>query len=615
MTSKNNKRKRELSNLQQTPDYDPNDYLSALLNSSSKELSLKKRKKESSNLQQTPDYDPNDYLSALLKSPSKKSSPKYFIFDNLNSKEFSSQNKKKSLSKPKHLFFNKTKKGRISSNKLLKNLKPTETSQGHAVLSFEEKKREKSAKKIQLFVLEKYLNFFCKENQCIVFGIQTQILNEFFDYFNLDRYALINEFKRIGTKSANGFITEIPFKRGKYKAYSILKSVGQPISDSLVYEGFVGNFINKMNIFYPCFRQTYGLYDYTDIDLYDELMSQKSPKIGNYLPLNDSLPVSIDMISKFKNQTSMMDDSLFQSNYRLFLDPNFIEDACKSSQNKSLLMQYLKNTKSLGEVIEQNKTNLLFYTVDLPIIFYQIYSVLAHIKFTHYDLHDENVQIVPITPDSDTMYVNMKYHYPNGKVIEFNTSYLVKIIDYGRSYFEDDHMNSNKFLDEIDILAFSDMNVRDCRDTGCFEEIPNTYSTCDDLRLVYNVYYLMEVSSLTFGTIQKNEQKSVEFLSKLFETNAKLFSRKSGNIKDFYHSLEKYLEISYFKTANETFHKGTKKLSATINIWLDRSKPIEYKPNMFLNKKKQEKEKEDNEAELKLLKERLKKSFNFKKII
>ena len=54
-------------------------------------------------------------------------------------------------------------------------------------------------------------------------------------------------------------------------------------------------------------------------------------------------------------------------------------------------------------------------------------------EYTHYDLHTNNVLLYkPV----NGKYIQYHYHLPDGTVVSFKSRYIVKIIDYGRSYID-----------------------------------------------------------------------------------------------------------------------------------------------------------------------------------
>ena len=77
---------------------------------------------------------------------------------------------------------------------------------------------------------------------------------------------------KMGSKSVNGFVYLINYKQDDYNFSAVLKSSAKPNADNLFYEYFVGkNFINKMNLIFPCFVETYRLYVNNNEELYNKM--------------------------------------------------------------------------------------------------------------------------------------------------------------------------------------------------------------------------------------------------------------------------------------------------------------------------------------------------------
>jgi hypothetical protein len=123
-----------------------------------------------------------------------------------------------------------------------------------------------------------FLNTICSDSGlCIALGKEEKIINAFFDYFITFKYA-ISPVNKIGKKSSNGFIQEILYEREKYKSYAVLKS--QKVNGfgvSLIYEYFVGQYINTLTTKFPLFIKTYGLLKYKSLRDYN--ISEKDDNI------------------------------------------------------------------------------------------------------------------------------------------------------------------------------------------------------------------------------------------------------------------------------------------------------------------------------------------------
>jgi hypothetical protein len=138
-------------------------------------------------------------------------------------------------------------------------------------------------------LLSQYLETICpNSNVCLAFGKDSATIVKFYDNFRTLTKNL-ESIRKIGVESVNGNVFELTYKKNKYKMKTCLKSSKQNTSDNLYYEFVVGSqFINKMNIYYPCFCETYGLY-IEDILLdsidstFDPLLYWKDEK-GNLKP-------------------------------------------------------------------------------------------------------------------------------------------------------------------------------------------------------------------------------------------------------------------------------------------------------------------------------------------
>jgi hypothetical protein len=238
---------------------------------------------------------------------------------------------------------------------------------------------------------------------CLAFGTLSDAIKDHFNGFTSFHYVKA-PIKRVGSDSANGFVSQIDYEHRDYKASAILKSSKTSDADNLLYEYVVGQYINKLNKYYPCFLETYGYYMYTDTKYWQEMQDNKL----------------ISDIHLLKN-------GLAQQHY---VDYN---DACRESKNLAILIQYFKGLQSL----EKMSLNAHFIENELMWALFQLYIPLAKLKnnFTHYDLHLENIYLYKPVADK---YIEFHYAISSTRTISFKSSYILKIIDYGRCYFKDD---------------------------------------------------------------------------------------------------------------------------------------------------------------------------------
>jgi hypothetical protein len=247
-----------------------------------------------------------------------------------------------------------------------------------------------------------YLKAICSDSGvCIAFGQNSKKIINYFDGFKTFDYVKL-PITQIGNPSVNGFVKQIQYEKNGYNAYTVLKSSAKPDGDNLVYEYLVGQFINNANTYFPCFIETYGLYYYKSDLGWDQV---KNTKVINTNMLKDVLEL----------QTNIYD----------------YKKMCKESKLAAILIQHLKDVSTLDDIISKGNH---FIVYDLLYVLYQIYMPLSKLKasFTHYDLHSNNVLLYEPVKGK---YLEYYYHLENNQVVNFKSSYLVKLIDYGRSYF------------------------------------------------------------------------------------------------------------------------------------------------------------------------------------
>jgi hypothetical protein len=255
-----------------------------------------------------------------------------------------------------------------------------------------------------------FLNSICFDsNVCITLAQNTNMIKHHFNYFT--DFTYLFNIKRIGTPSANGFINEFKYEREGYVAHAILKSAIKQRSDNLFYEYLVGQYVNKLNLLYPCFLETYGYFYY---DSHDTWKHFKNNKI-----------LGADYADELDLQSSKITDESFSN-------------SCTDSQRLCILIQHINEAISLDSKLESKS----FLKSHLLYVLYQVYMPLAMNAdtFTHYDLHTGNVLLYEPVKGK---YIEYHYHLNNNETVTFKCCYIAKIIDYGRSFFVDE-TNPNK---------------------------------------------------------------------------------------------------------------------------------------------------------------------------
>ena len=308
---------------------------------------------------------------------------------------------------------------------------------------------------------------------CLAFGTFSQQVKGYFAGFNTFKYA--TSVRLIGKISVNGFVNEIEYERegfhtdsirgtskadtsaagtskadtsaagtskaDTYKSYAILKSSRLSNADNLMYEYRVGQYINKFNRIYPCFLETYGLLKYKTDQDWENLASEN------------------DEAAQADRLKSLKEGLAIQS-----LD---YSAACTESRNLAILIQHFNNFYALNYIV----SNQDFFQKELMYVLFQLYIPLAQMKdtFTHYDLHLNNLYVYEPAPGK---YIQYHYHLVPGMApVSFKSKYMLKIIDYGSSYFNDttEDEDSQTLINKICKIP---TNTTKCdKDDGCGQNV------------------------------------------------------------------------------------------------------------------------------------------------
>jgi hypothetical protein len=246
---------------------------------------------------------------------------------------------------------------------------------------------------------------------------------------------------------------------------------------------------------FPCFVETYGKYFYKNNESWFSAQDQVTPK---YSLKNLKLEETIDW-----------------------------SRSCKLSKWAAILIEQIAGGVSLGDMLK-NKERVI-YIVNNPIllhILFIIYHALAKLskQFTHYDLHIVNLMLYK---PSETKYIKYIYHNATGgSPLEFNCQYVPKIIDYGRSFFDNGNLNSRKIYDRL-------CKEKDCK-PKCGEKFGFTWldpiptfhisssqkNESHDLRALYNIkdcfkYYNITTISNEYKNLSKCGKELIEVANKV----------------------------------------------------------------------------------------------------
>ena len=264
--------------------------------------------------------------------------------------------------------------------------------------------------------LSNMLQSVCKNyGTCLSIGHYNKIIKSFFQEFTDLNLVDSKNIKKIGNPSNNGFVLQVPFQKNGFESLTALKCSMKETSDNLYYEYYVGkNFINHYVDVFPCFVETYGLYTTNSLTEWKKLVNIASGKLKGEINLKE-------LITHHQNITW--------------------GDSCIKNKQICILIQHFSNFTSLHEKCYERGIQ-----VDFPCLLYQIYFPLTILgnKYTHYDLHDQNIFLYK--PYQGKKYIQFTYHTKAGKIFSFPSEYMVKIIDYGRNYFNKSPTNNTKYL-------------------------------------------------------------------------------------------------------------------------------------------------------------------------
>jgi hypothetical protein len=387
-------------------------------------------------------------------------------------------------------------------------------------------RRKTASKKVGSFMSKhrskirvKFLNTICSDsNVCIAFGKEIKVIREFFKDFSFELFS--EEPVVVGT-STNGMVQLLTFKRDGYVANAIFKTSNMESSDNLAYEAVVGRFINRQKVRFPCFLETYGLFHN-----------------GNAYRIRETKEI------KQYKKIEINKESLIRS--------------CENSLAVGIMIENIKNSKTLKNTLANLTSQYAhFMNFELIYILYQIYAPLSMLSdvFTHYDLHTDNVMLYEPVKGK---HIEYHYHYP-GRHTMFNSGYLVKIIDYGRCFFEDEKTGYNPrdiYKDLCDAKA-AGKACYDCGDSDGYTWLdPNPYyyissqtrNMSHDLRLIHmlkdlsptyndNILQLIQNTfySEQYGTPEITGQNDVRIC----------------NVSDAKRHLEKLMRLTYYQLNND----------------------------------------------------------------
>jgi hypothetical protein len=360
-------------------------------------------------------------------------------------------------------------------------------------------------------IIKRSLMTVCNDTgECMALGKGLNMIRKYFNGFTDFKY--VDTISRVGT-GANGFITKLNYKKYNYICYAILKSSQTFSTDNLVYEYAVGQFINKQCMIFPCFLETYGLYYYKDESKWED----------------------------FKDFTKTYSKHSLNSALTLQSKPINYSKACRESKYVSILIQDIKNPISLFDLINIYSFNITFTNNTLLYLLIQVYYPLAMLSdnFTHYDLHSGNVLIYELPSNKHMEYELTDF---DNNTFSFNTNYIVKIIDYGRSYFHESYTNNSLHIYN------SLCSIPECNQT--FLKCGQSYGFnffIDNETTKQTVNRMIELYENSLGrnlTIDEKDKKYKEFFGEILgdnyfiDTNRRNMSHDLRLVDGIIHSYE-----------------------------------------------------------------------------
>ena len=408
----------------------------------------------------------------------------------------------------------------------------------------------------------RFLQNICSDSGvCITFGKESDKIKKHFGGF-IDPKYMKPPIKRIGNPSTNGFVNEIAYDNQGYTANAILKSTYTPESDNLLFEYLVGQFINKKNLFCPCFVETYAWLLYNDESKWTHVKNTKN-----------------NMTNIFTNALTVQPSIIHRDKLKI---------ACTKSKHLAILIQHIKHATPLS-----SKTSSKFFKYELLYVLYQVYMPLSMLafSFTHYDLHKGNVLLYEPVKGA---YIEYNYHLADGSVVNFNSSYLVKLIDYGRSFFIDPSLPKTDFKHSSASIYQTVCNTPDCN-PYCGEKYgfswgtpiqnKNTYFISSSIRnMSHDLRLIPEILADSISSIKKNNpelhniMKMVSYgvgiknkATILYGTKEQVDSKLPNNIVnviDMHTELKELIMDPNFITHNNEYFKSKNKLG-TLNVYTD----------------------------------------------
>ena len=253
-------------------------------------------------------------------------------------------------------------------------------------------------------------------------------------------------------------------------------------------------------------------------------------------------------------------------------DNNFKDEACKGSLYNAIMIQYLKNVNTLSQALLNNH----FSYYELVFVLFQIYIPLSIMskEFTHYDLHEKNVLVYEPVKNK---YIEYHYYFDD-QIISFKSKYIIKIIDYGRSYFK---MNNTTLGNSENIYKYAKKKCKTLNKYGFYQNedlniLPNIKNESYDIRLLFILFEDVLSKKITvpqyledfFNTINTNYE--VEKIENGFPNNINNVNDAAEAFKEFVQNPEILNDL------NEYYESKSYSKYGDLNIYVN-GNPMKFK--------------------------------------
>jgi hypothetical protein len=266
----------------------------------------------------------------------------------------------------------------------------------------------------------------CRDlNTCLILGEFSHAILAFFTA--IKHFNNVVKIKSLETLGTNGKLLFVHTQLSDYTAYSIVKipKYKQEIADNVVYEFLMGLVINLFTQT-PNTVKTLNLYKHKSKDRLRDTLSQQNIT-------SEILKQNVELIAYVNYESNDGLIQFHQNKENITSETELIEHSCMKHDHFILEMLYIPHSFMLEQTTDAQKFSNFrnFWNYEIGFVMFQLYAFLKvyHKIFVHNDLNRANILLCQI-PDH-----HFEYIYKEGnETIKFTSPYLVKTIDYSRSY-------------------------------------------------------------------------------------------------------------------------------------------------------------------------------------